>query len=270
MASTTSLASIFFGQLEQYQDCHFPKDIQNAHNAIMKRFLKACKRFIIKVFAASLCFSFLLILQLRWVNPPITSFMFIRQIEVWQHHQSQYRLHYDWKNLDQISRQLQLAVISSEDQKFPSHFGIDFNSIYLALNQWRDSGHLRGASTISQQVTKNLFLWSSRSLWRKSLEAYLTIMLELLLDKQRILELYLNIAEFGDGIYGAEAASKVFFKHPALQLSKTQSSILAAVLPNPKRLHANRPSQHLIMRSRWILKQMHQLGGTRFLKKIDR
>lgn len=217
-----------------------------------------------------LCIPLLMVVPLRWINPPLTSFMAIRQVAAWTGHQRGFRLHYQWQDYQHISSQLLMAVIASEDQKFPDHHGIDFHSVRMAINRWHSTGHLRGASTITQQVSKNLFLWGGRSLFRKALEAYFSIWLELILSKKRILELYVNIAEFGNGIYGAEAASRHFFGKPASRLGRRQAAIMAAVLPNPKIYHINRPSLKVLRKSRWIQKQISQLGGTRYLLRLSR
>lgn len=209
-----------------------------------------------------------MVLPLRWINPPFTSFMVIRQIEAWQHSQDHFEIHYEWRYWNQISPELLLAVIAAEDQKYPSHFGFDPESIHHALLTWQKTGRLRGASTITQQVAKNLYLWSGRSFLRKALEAYFSMLLEVFLEKKRILEIYVNIVEFGDGIYGAESASQHYFLRPARRLNALQASRLAAVLPNPRKYRANRPSTYVEQRSRWIRRQMSQLGGILYLQHL--
>jgi monofunctional biosynthetic peptidoglycan transglycosylase len=155
---------------------------------------------------------------------------------------------------------MQLAVVAAEDQKFPYHSGFDLESISDAVEDRLRGDRLRGASTITQQTAKNLFLWPGRSFVRKGLEAWFTMLLELCWSKARILEVYLNIAEFGRGIYGVEAAAGHFFGKPAADLGPGEAAVLAAVLPSPKRLHANRPSAYVQDRARWILEQMRMLG----------
>ena len=209
-----------------------------------------------------------MVLPLRWINPPITSFMLIREIEAINAEHTTFQIDQRWRDWQKISPQLLLAIIASEDQKFPTHIGIDFTSINQALNSRQKNERLRGASTISQQLAKNLFLWPERSMWRKAIEAYFTLLLEICLSKRRILEIYANVAEFGDGIYGAEAASRHYFSAAASSLSKYQASILAATLPNPRRFNASHPSVYLIKRGRWIRRQMDQLGGRHFLTRI--
>ena len=152
-------------------------------------------------------------------------------------------------------------MIAAEDQNFPTHRGFDVESIQKAIDAAERGRRLRGASTISQQVAKNLFLWSGRSFVRKGLEAYFTVLIELTWPKRRILEVYLNVAELGDGVFGVEAASQRFFKKPAAKLGPSEAALLAAVLPNPIRFRANRPSAYVEERRAWILQQMDQLGG---------
>ncbi len=161
-----------------------------------------------------------------------------------------------------------LAVVAGEDQLFPEHWGFDLESIREALERQERGGRLRGASTITQQVAKNLFLWNGRSYLRKGLEAYFTILLELLWPKSRTLEVYLNIAEFGDGIYGVNAASKIYLRKSPLRLNKRDAALLAAVLPNPKHFKVSNPSAYVRKRQQWILRQMKQLGGVGYLRRL--
>ncbi|MGH8559518.1 MAG: monofunctional biosynthetic peptidoglycan transglycosylase [Methylococcales bacterium] len=234
----------------------------------MSRVSNKFRKFFFLAVFLSIATSVLLVLPLRWVNPPITSFMLIRQIEAWQSDQDRFRIGYQWRYWNQISPELFLAVIAAEDQKYPYHFGFDTGSIQHAFFAWQKTGKLRGASTITQQVAKNLYLWSGRSFLRKAFEAYFAMLLEIFLEKKRILEIYANIAEFGDGIYGAEAAGIRYFGSPARRLSKVQSSRLAAVLPNPGKFHADRPSAYVEQRSRWIRGQMSRLGGVLYLQEL--
>jgi monofunctional biosynthetic peptidoglycan transglycosylase len=177
-------------------------------------------------------------------------------------------IRYRWTSWAQISPAMRVAVVAAEDQKFPHHWGFDFASIAEAIDDHNPRRRVRGASTITQQVARNLFLWSGRSYVRKGLEAYFTILLELFWTKRRILEVYLNVAEFGDGTYGVYAASQTFFeKHPS-QLTQAEAALLAAVLPNPKQLHANAPSPYVEERAQWIEEQMEQLGGPAYLRAL--
>ena len=198
----------------------------------------------------------LIVLPWRWLEPPASAFMMRARAEGVAVEQR-------WVPWEAISPHLPIAVVASEDQKFPEHRGFDTESIRSALEEEGSKG--RGASTISQQVVKNLFLWSGRSWTRKGLEAYLTVFVEILWPKQRVLEIYLNIAEFGTGIFGAEAAAEGFFNKPASRLSARESALMAAVLPSPKRMSPARPSPYVEERADWILRQMEQLGGPSYL-----
>jgi len=169
-------------------------------------------------------------------------------------------LRHDWVSWEAMADEAKLAVIAAEDQRFPEHHGFDVEAIQAALEHNREGGSTRGASTISQQTAKNLFLWSGRSWLRKGLEVYFTVLIETLWTKKRILTVYLNSAEFGTGIYGVEAAAQTFFHRPARQLTAQQAAQLAAVLPNPRRYSAERPSAYVWGRAAWIRVQMRQLG----------
>jgi monofunctional glycosyltransferase len=206
---------------------------------------------------------------LRWVNPPYSAFMAQTQMAAWAKHDRTYVFRHHWVALNQISPSLPLAVVASEDQKFPEHWGFDVEAIEKAYEMNLHSHRVHGASTISQQVAKNLFLWSGRSYFRKGLEAYFTILIEACWPKRRILEIYLNIAEFGYGTYGAEAAAQRFFHKPAARLTRSDSAVLAAVLPSPDRLSAATPSAYVQQRRDWILGQMQALGGPEMLDDID-
>jgi monofunctional biosynthetic peptidoglycan transglycosylase len=207
--------------------------------------------------------------SLRWINPPFTAFMAAAQTTAWAGRDPNYLTRHSWVDLQRISPNLPLAVVASEDQKFPEHRGFDVEAIEKAYALNQHSHRVRGASTISQQVAKNLFLWSGRSFFRKGLEAYFTVLIEALWPKRRILEVYLNIAEFGPGTYGAEAAAQRYFHKPASRLARSDAAVLAAVLPNPQRLSAAAPSRYVLERRDWILGQMQGLGGAEMLGEID-
>jgi monofunctional biosynthetic peptidoglycan transglycosylase len=209
------------------------------------------------------------VVLLRWIDPRYSAFMLETQISAWTHGDSRYAAHHTWVDLTRISPNLPLAVVASEDQKFPEHWGFDVEAIEKAYSLNQHSHHVHGASTISQQVAKNLFLWSGRSYFRKALEAYFTVLIETCWPKRRILEIYLNIAEFGDGIYGAEAAAQRFWHKPAARLSRSDAAVLAAVLPSPERFSATAPSHYVQSRREWILGQMQALGGPDMLDEID-
>ena len=211
----------------------------------------------------------LLVLVLRFVPPPTSAFMLERRFAAWRHGQADFRLRYHWVPWSRISKQVPLAMVASEDQTFPYNHGFDLRSIHKAIDTAEDGGRLRGASTITQQTAKNLFLWGGRSFLRKGLEAYFTVLLDVTWPKRRILEAYVNIAELGNGIYGVDAASHAFFHAAPAQLDARQGALLAAVLPAPRRLHADRPSPYVLRRVDWIMQQMHQLGGTAYVTEKD-
>jgi monofunctional biosynthetic peptidoglycan transglycosylase len=209
------------------------------------------------------------VLLLRFWSPPTSAFMLEAALEAREAGERDYRTQYVWVDLEAISPNVALAVIASEDQLFPFHAGFDLKSIREAVRANAHRRHPRGASTISQQVAKNLFLWSGPSYLRKGLEAWLTVLIEACWPKERILEVYLNVAEFGRGIYGVEAASRRFFHHSAARLTRGEAALLAAVLPNPRRLHAERPSSYVSSRQEWILTQMKSLGGASYLEEME-
>jgi monofunctional biosynthetic peptidoglycan transglycosylase len=234
-----------------------------------RSFLGRLIRALLGLAAILIAASVLAVLSLRWIDPPYTAFMAEAQAAAWLNRDSGYVFRHRWVDLDQISPNLPLAVVASEDQKFPEHWGFDVEAIEKAYALNRHSHKVRGASTISQQVAKNLYLWSGRSYFRKGLEAYFTVLIETLWPKRRILEMYLNIAEFGAGTYGAEAAAQRFFHKPAARLSRSDAAALAAVLPNPEHYSAVAPSRYVEQRREWILGQMQALGGPEMLGEID-
>ncbi len=210
------------------------------------------------------------VLLLRWVNPPTSAFMLTARVTASILRDTGYRTDYQWVSLEHISPHVALAVIASEDQLFPFHGGFDLNSIREAVRASERGKRLRGASTISQQVAKNLFLWSGHSFIRKGLEAWFTVLIEALWPKERILEVYLNVIELGKGLYGVEAASNRYFHKDAAGLSSSEAALLAAVLPNPIRLRADNPSRYVLSRRDWILGQMRDLGGSSYLQAVER
>ncbi len=201
-----------------------------------------------------------MIFVLRFVPPPTSAFMLTRHAERIIGSAPGPAVMYSWTSKQKIPSHVALAVVAAEDQNFPNHFGFDMNAIARAMEHNEKGRTIRGASTISQQVAKNLFLWSGRSYVRKGLEAGLTVLIELMWSKQRILEVYLNIAEFGDGTYGVQAAAKRFFNTTPSRLTAREAALLAAVLPSPRRLSAARPSAYVRQRAQWIQTQMRQLG----------
>ncbi len=212
------------------------------------------------------------VVSLRWINPATSAFMLENRMTALSQGDRGYRTDYQWVDLENISSHAAIAVVASEDQQFPFHAGFDLKSIRQSVraSEKGKKKHLRGASTISQQVAKNLFLWNGYSFLRKGLEAYLTIIMELTWPKERILEVYLNIAEFGKGIYGVQAASQRFFHKPASRLSSSEAATLAAVLPNPIKMHADKPSAYVTERREKILGQMRALGGASYLQALEK
>ncbi|OMQ23627.1 monofunctional biosynthetic peptidoglycan transglycosylase [Serratia oryzae] len=210
------------------------------------------------------------IILFAFLPVPFSAVMVERQISAWLSGDFSYVAHSDWVSMDDISPNMVLAVMAAEDQKFPDHWGFDVAAIEKALSHnERRPTRIRGASTLSQQMVKNLFLWDGRSWIRKGLEAGLTAGIEVVWTKRRILTVYLNIVEFGDGIFGVEAAAQRFFNKPAKRLTVSEAALLAAVLPNPHRFKVKAPSGYVIQRKQWIIRQMRQLGGEGFLKENE-
>ncbi len=200
--------------------------------------------------------------MLKWVDPPIT----ITQLSNWI---SGNGLKRDYVDYSEMSPNIRLAVMASEDQLFPDHNGFDINSIKDALTEkTKKRKQVRGASTISQQVAKNVFLWQGRSWIRKGLEAYTTFMIELVWGKKRILEMYLNVSEMGKGVFGIEAASRIYFNKSAKKLNRTEASMIAACFPNPKRIRVQPPSPYVIQRSQQILAQMNNIEPDEDIQKL--
>jgi monofunctional biosynthetic peptidoglycan transglycosylase len=200
------------------------------------------------------------VVAFRWIDPPTSAFMLRERIAT--------PIRQSWVDWADMSPHVKVAVIASEDQNFPAHYGFDLKAIDDALADRGRGRRVRGASTISQQVAKNLFLWPGRSWLRKGLEAYFTVLIETLWPKQRILEVYLNVAEFGRGVFGVGAAADVYFHKRASRLNQYDAALLAAVLPSPKRMRVNAPSSYVRARQQWILGQMRGLGGTALLKEL--
>ncbi|WP_367114717.1 monofunctional biosynthetic peptidoglycan transglycosylase [Thiohalocapsa sp.] len=212
--------------------------------------------------------SVLVVGLLRWLDPPTSAFMLEHWAAATWAGEPRPRVHHEWVDADAIPPAVALAAVAAEDQRFPQHGGFDLVQVKKALADFEAGGRLRGASTISQQTAKNLFLWPGRDPVRKVLEVWLTWVIETLWPKQRILEVYLNIAQFGPHTFGVGAASWRFFDRPAVALTATEAAQLAAVLPNPERYRVEAPSATVQRRTRWILRQMRQLGGTRYLDGV--
>ncbi|MGC6388581.1 monofunctional biosynthetic peptidoglycan transglycosylase [Ewingella sp. S1.OA.A_B6] len=235
---------------------------KSSATVLLRTPLKWLKRLVILFMglwvAGILLFSFLPV--------PFSAVMVERQISAWMSGNFSYISHSTWVPMNEISSPMALAVMAAEDQKFPEHWGFDVEAIQSVLEKSdKDDARVRGASTLSQQTVKNLFLWDGRSWVRKGLEAGLTVGIETVWSKRRILTVYLNIVEFGDGIFGVEQAAQHFFHKPASKLTASQAALLAAVLPNPHLFKVDSPSAYVLRRQQWILRQMSQLGGEAFL-----
>lgn len=227
----------------------------------MKKIFNLIKRIAILFLLLSVAW----VVLYRFIPVPFTYLMFQRWIEnKWENKEA--RILHDWVPAKEISNKLQLAVFCSEDQNFIWHWGFDFSAIekatkYNDRQKKRKRTKFRGASTITQQCAKNVFLWPSRSYIRKGFEVYFTILIELFWSKQRIMEVYLNSIEMGNGIYGAEAASQYYFHHSARNLSSSEAAAIAAVLPNPRKWNPTKPTPFIVRRKMWILNQMASWGG---------
>lgn len=217
-----------------------------------KGFFPKVWRWIKKIFIILFIAQFVYIILLKWIDPPITITQFVSWI-------TGHGLKRDYIDRDEISYTAKLAVISSEDQLFPDHSGFDWKNIKkaMAYNQ-KKPGRTRGASTISQQVAKNVFLWQGKSFIRKGFEAYFTFMIELVWGKKRILEVYLNVIEMGDGIFGIETAARKYFNKPAKNLTRQEAAMIAACLPNPKSKYykVKPPTGYILSKSRRVVQQM--------------
>jgi len=230
---------------------------------LLRRFLRGLLLAVVAWAAVTIA----VVAAFRWIDPPFTAFMVQSRIGA-LFSSEPYAFRHEWRDWDQISKYAALAVIASEDQMFPEHNGFDFKQIDKALEARERGRRVRGASTISQQVAKNLFLWPGQSWFRKGLEAGITVLIETFWSKRRILEVYLNVAEFGRGTYGVQAASRRFFGKDASRLTRQDAALLAAVLPAPKRFKVEAPSRYVRNRQAWIVRQMDALGGTSYLAEF--
>jgi monofunctional biosynthetic peptidoglycan transglycosylase len=216
-----------------------------------------------------LALSVLQVLVLRFVDPPFSSFMAARQFEAWSGGDWKFRVTYDWRDLDAIAPSLPVSLVAAEDQNFANHAGFDFKAIEKAQASNARGRKVRGGSTISQQLAKNLFLWSGRSWLRKGIEAWYTVLIETLWPKHRILEVYANVVEFGDGVYGAQAAARTNWSKDASRLTAAESARLAAVLPNPKRYSAAKPGPYVQRRAQWIQRNVGRIGGVGYVRALE-
>ncbi|WP_121144944.1 monofunctional biosynthetic peptidoglycan transglycosylase [Orbus hercynius] len=221
-------------------------------------------KFIKKIIILFVIISILLVLMFRFINPPGTMLMVEQKLSNWSAKQDRV-----WRDFDAISDNIKIAVIAAEDQNFIHHFGFDVDAIERAITYNENNQTVRGASTITQQVAKNLFLWPSRNFIRKGFELWFTLWIELFWSKERILEVYLNSVEWGEGIFGIDAAAQYYFKTSAKKLTLEQASLLAAILPNPRYLSPIHPNQYVINKAKWIQEQVRNLDKTRYLNKIS-
>ncbi|MCW3076614.1 MAG: Biosynthetic peptidoglycan transglycosylase [Bacteroidetes bacterium] len=213
-----------------------------------------------RIFVGFIIVSIVSVILFRWLPVPITPLMIIRCIEQKADGKNM-TLKHDWVSLEEISPKLQLAVVCSEDQNYLKHFGFDWGAIEKAMKANEKGSKIRGGSTISQQTAKNVFLWPGRSYIRKAFEVYFTLLIEICWSKERIMEVYLNSIEMGNGVYGAESAAQYWFKKPAVKLNKSESAAIASILPNPVKYVANPPSAYISKRKAWIMQQMSFWGN---------
>jgi monofunctional biosynthetic peptidoglycan transglycosylase len=228
------------------------------------KFIKKIFRFIFKITLWFFIISIGLTIIYRFIPVPVTPLMVIRLWEQAWDEKKDVRLYKDWVSIDNISKNMPQAVYAAEDQKFLEHNGFDWKAMEEAWEKNKKGKRIKGASTISQQTAKNVFLWPSRNLIRKGLEAYFTFLIETIWTKERIMEVYLNVIEMGPGIYGIEAASQTFYNRPASKLNRQQAAMIAAVLPNPIRLSPAKPTGYIRGRQSWILRQMNNLAPIGF------
>jgi len=229
----------------------------------MKQFFKKLFKWIFKAAIGFVAFSVFSVIVFRWVPVPFTPLMLIRNVEHWSKGEKAPYEH-DWVAMNKISPNLGKAVIVSEDQKFMEHFGFDFEAMEKAFEKNKKRKRVKGGSTISQQTAKNVFLWPRRSYLRKGFEVYFTFLIEVFWSKERILEVYLNSIEMGNGIYGAEAAAQHWFRKPAAKLNAYEAASIAAILPNPRKYRAIRSSGYIERRKNWIMRQMNYYGPLNF------
>jgi monofunctional biosynthetic peptidoglycan transglycosylase len=237
-----------------------PKKAKSTKSGKNRHWFKRFLRFIGFSILSFFLFSIAMVVIYRFVPIPVTILQLTRCVEQFQDDR-EVLLYKDWEPLENISNKLQLAVVCAEDQKFLTHYGFDVEAIEKAIEHNKKGKKVRGASTISQQTAKNVFLWEGRTWVRKGLEVYFTALIELFWSKERIMEVYLNVIEMGDGIYGAQAASKHYFRKDAADLSTSQAALLASILPSPRRYSVSRPSGFVRGRQSWTTRQMGQWGG---------
>lgn len=228
----------------------------------MKKLYRKLFNLILKILILIVMLSLGWVLLYKYIDPPLTPLMIIKYFG------GAGKIDKEWRDYDEISDSMKMAVIASEDQKFPFHDGFDIESIEEAIDDRMKGDRLRGASTVSQQTAKNVFLWPSRSWLRKGIEAYFTFLIEKIWGKKRILEVYLNVIETGKGTYGVEKAGDVYFGKSAKNLNKAQAALIAVSLPRPGVMSPAKPSNYMKRRAAWVIGQMNNLGGDGYLKNI--
>ena len=254
-----------------WSNAHFSPDFLNfvPGMKIREKIKKAFRYFLVGV-----CFfivsTFSYVLYLRWFPPITTPLMLVRGMEGPYKKGGSFQYRCYWKNYSELPEQLKVAVIASEDQEFAFHHGIDYGAVWDAAKHNLSSNKVIGGSTISQQVAKNIFLWQGRTYLRKALEAYFTTVIELVWSKERIMEMYLNCIEMGDGIFGAEAASLVYFHHSSFRMTKQEAALLAAILPNPRKFSATHPSPYIWAKTQNIERFMRMIKGTEYLRNFEK
>ncbi len=241
---------------------------ENDNKSGFIKIIRHIARFLIQTLMLSILLFFIILLVFRWVPIPSSAFIYEQNTLAKKSPKIYSKAAYEWQDWDGIPAHVALAVVAAEDQRFPDHWGVDMVELKKAFAQRKSKKGPRGASTITQQTAKNLFLWNGRSYIRKVIEAGMSLAIEVTWPKQRILEVYLNIAQFGDAIFGIKEASRKLFDKTPKELSREEAAMLAAVLPRPAVSNVNDPRPALRKRQQWILKQMKQLGGDAYLRKL--
>jgi len=230
-----------------------------------KSILKSIITNLFLCFITFILLSVVVVFAFRWIDPPTTAFIQLKSTNGIFASTDDYS--YEWKSIDKVSPYFPLAVIAAEDQRFFDHCGFDFEQIEKAMNEIERGTRFRGASTISQQTAKNLFLWGDQSFLRKGLEAYYTVLIELLWSKKRILEVYINVCELGENVYGIEAASEKYLHKSSEKINQIEAALAVTVLPKPSVRNLGNPSNYMLERREKILRNMYNLGGKEMLKK---
>ncbi|MDX5348819.1 MAG: monofunctional biosynthetic peptidoglycan transglycosylase [Hymenobacteraceae bacterium] len=242
---------------------------QKKGSAKKKNYMRVFWRLTLKLVLTLFLLSVAWVLLYRWVSPPATLHMIERRAEAGKADKKEPAIRYQFVELEEVSQQVPLALIAAEDQRFFDHFGFDFDAMKKAFEKNRKGKKIAGGSTISQQVAKNVFLWHGRSYFRKAVEAYFTVLIEVLWGKKRILEVYMNIAEMGDQVFGVEAAAQKYFGTSAKNLNRYQAARIAAVLPNPIKFSVSNPSGYVVRSQSRIMRNMRRLGGTTYLAPLN-